>query len=97
VPFAAERAYLKEHPRDYEARLALARALWQADERQEALEAYTRLIRAGKLLENVIPDLESYLKQWPGVDVQRVLGDAYMKDGRLQEALDIYRRALETL
>jgi hypothetical protein len=96
-PFAAERAYLKEHPRDHKAWLALARALWQADERQEALEAYTRLIRAGKLLENVIPDLESYLKQWPGADVQRVLGDAYMKDGRLQEALDIYRRALETL
>jgi tetratricopeptide (TPR) repeat protein len=95
--FAAERAHLKEHPRDYEARLALARALWQAGERREALEAYTRLIRAGKHLESSIPDLESYLEQWPSVDVQRVLGDAYMKDGRLEEALDLYRRALEKL
>ncbi len=96
-PFAAERAYLKDHPRDYEARLALARALWQASEQQEALEAYSRVIRSGKLLESVIPDLEKYLEQWPDVSTQRVLGDAYMKEGRLQEALDIYRRALESL
>jgi len=96
-PFAAEQAYLKKHPRDYKARLALARALWQAGEQQEALEAYTRVIRFGKSLENVISDLEVYLEQRPDVSIQRVLGDAYMKDGRLQEALDVYRRALETL
>jgi tetratricopeptide (TPR) repeat protein len=96
-PFTDEKAHLKKHPRDYDAWLALAQALWQADERAESLEAYGRLIRAGKLLEPVISDLESYLRQWPGVDVQRALGDAYMKDGRLQEALDVYRRALETL
>jgi tetratricopeptide (TPR) repeat protein len=96
-PFAAERAYLKQHSRDYEAWLALARALWQADERQKALEAYSRVIRAGKLLDSVIPDLQGYVKQWPNVSTQRVLGDAYMKDGQLREALDIYRHALETL
>jgi cytochrome c-type biogenesis protein CcmH/NrfG len=96
-PFAAERAHVKEHPRDYEAWLALARALWQADERQEALEAYARVIRAGKLLESVMADLEEYVVQWPDASTQRALGDAYMKDGRVQEALDIYRRALETL
>jgi len=96
-PFAAERAYLKQHPRAYKAWLTLARALWQAGERPEALEAYTRLIRSSKLLESLIPDLEQCLEQWPDVSTQRVLGDAYMKDGRLQEALDIYRHALETL
>nr|HID14568.1 tetratricopeptide repeat protein [Anaerolineae bacterium] len=96
-PFEAERAYLKEHPRDYEAWLTLAQRLWQADERAEALEAYTRVIRSGKFLEIVIPALEEYVEQWPDVSTQRVLGDAYMKDGRLKEALDIYRRALESL
>jgi cytochrome c-type biogenesis protein CcmH/NrfG len=94
---AAKRAYLKEHPRDYEAWLTLARALWKTDKRQEALEAYTRMIRSSKLLEDVIPDLEGYLEQQPEISTQRVLGDAYMKDGRLQEALDLYRQALETL
>jgi tetratricopeptide (TPR) repeat protein len=96
-PFAAERGYLKDHPRDYEVWLALARALWQADERQDSLEAYTRVIRAGKLLDSVTADLEGYVGQWPDTSTQRVLGDAYMKGGRLQKALDIYRRALETL
>jgi tetratricopeptide (TPR) repeat protein len=96
-PFAAERAHLKGHPRDYEAWLALARALWQAGEQEEALRAYTRVIRAGKFLESVVPDLEGYMEQEPDVSTQRVLGDAYMRDGRLQDALDIYRRALETL
>jgi tetratricopeptide (TPR) repeat protein len=95
--FAAERAYLKEHPRDHEARLALARALWQTGEREEALEAYYRVIRVGKFLDSVIPELEEYLEQWPSVGMQRVLGDAYMKDGRLQDALDLYRLALESL
>jgi tetratricopeptide (TPR) repeat protein len=96
-PLAAQRAHLKEHPRDYEAWLALARALWQAGERPEALEAYTRVIRAGKLLEDVTADLEEYVEQWPDAGTQRALGDAYMKGGRLREALGIYRRALETL
>jgi len=96
-PFAAERAHLKEHPRDYEAWLALARSLWQAGEQREALEAYTRVIRPGKFLESVVSDLEECVEQDPDVSARRVLGDAYMKDGRLQDALDIYRRALETV
>ena len=96
-PFAVERAYLEENPRDYKAWLSLARALWQADERTGALEAYARVIRSGKLVESVIPDLEGYVEQWPDVHVQQILGDAYMKDGRLQEALSLYRQALEKL
>ncbi|MDY6878265.1 MAG: hypothetical protein SWK90_18935, partial [Chloroflexota bacterium] len=96
-PFTVEREYLKKHPRDYETWLALARALWQANEQEEALEIYTRVIRAGKFLEGIITTLERYVEQQPDVSTQRVLGDAYMKDDRLQEALDIYRQTLEDL
>ena len=96
-PLDDQRAYVKEHRRDYEAWLALARALWQAGERQEALEAYSRVIRGGKLLDGVTTDMEEHVEEWPDPSVQRVLGDTYMKDGQLQKALDIYRRALETL
>ena len=95
--FAAERAHLQEHPRDYEAWLALARALWQDDERQEALGAYGHVIRSAELVGSVITDLEGYVAQWPDVGTQQMLGDAYMRDGRPQEALDIYRRALRAL
>ena len=96
-PYAAERRYLKDHSRDYDAWLALARTLWQDGEREESREAYSRVIRAGKLLESVIDDLEGYVGQKAEAGTQRVLGDAYMKDGRLRQALDTYRSALETL
>jgi tetratricopeptide (TPR) repeat protein len=96
-PFAAEKAYLKENPRDYDARLNLARAQWQAGKRGEALEAYSRLVRAGKLLDIVTTELEEYLEQWPDVSTQRVLGDAYMKSNQLDRALNLYREALENL
>jgi hypothetical protein len=96
-PFAAEKAYLKEHPRDHKARLNLARVLWQAGRRKEALEAYSRLVRAGKWLDVVTTELEEYLEQWPDVSTQRVLGDAYMKSNQLEKALGLYRQALENL
>jgi tetratricopeptide (TPR) repeat protein len=96
-PFAAEKAYLKENPRDYDARLNLARALWQTGRRREALEAYSRLVRAGKGLDVVITELEEYLEKWPDVSTQRVLGDAYMKSNQLDKALSLYRQALENL
>jgi tetratricopeptide (TPR) repeat protein len=96
-PFAVEKAYLKENPRDYGARLNLARALWQAGRRREALEAYSRLVRAGKELDVVTAELEEYLEQWPDVSTQRVLGDAYMKSDQLEKALALYRQALESL
>ena len=96
-PFAPEKAYLKENPRDYDARLNLARALWQAGKRKESLEAYSRLVRAGKELDVVTTELEEYLEQWPDVSTQRVLGDAYMKNNQLEKALDLYRQALENL
>jgi tetratricopeptide (TPR) repeat protein len=96
-PFAAPMAYLKENPRDYDARLELARRLWQVDRREESLEAYSRLIRAGRELDVVIEELEEYLEQWSDVSTQRVLGDAYMKNNQLDKALALYRQALESL
>jgi tetratricopeptide (TPR) repeat protein len=71
--------------------------MWQANEREGSLEAYSRVIRSGRHLDMVIQELEAYLRQWDDASTRRVLGDAYMKDGRLQEALDLYRQALDTL
>jgi tetratricopeptide (TPR) repeat protein len=95
--FVAERAYLKENPRDFEAWLSLARDLWRAEQQEDALEAYGRLIRYGEKLDDVIGDLEKRAKKTEGAAARRALGDAYMKAGRLDEALDIYRRALNGL
>jgi len=94
---AERKSYLKKHPRDYQAWLKLAQTLQQSNQWEEALEAYSHLIRAGQLLEEVILDLEKRVKQRADVSTWRVLGDAYMKGGRLQEALEVYRKALEAL
>jgi cytochrome c-type biogenesis protein CcmH/NrfG len=94
---AARRAYAEEHADDHDAWLDLGRVLWQADRRATAVETYDHLIARGKLLDDVIPDLEDYAQQRPEVEVQRALGDAYVKADRLADALDIYRRALASL
>jgi tetratricopeptide (TPR) repeat protein len=93
----AQQAYAEEHPEDYEALLELGRVLWQADRREDAMEAYERLIRKGKLLDDVIADLEDYTEQWPDARVMQSLGDAYVRADRLQDALETYREALASL
>jgi tetratricopeptide (TPR) repeat protein len=94
---ASRRAYAEEHPDDHEARLELGRVLWQADERQEAVEVYETLIGRSKLLDDAIADLEDYKEQGVDAQVMQALGDAYVKADRLQDALDIYRQALASL
>jgi len=94
----ALRAYVRSHPRDHEARLNLARALWQAGLYADSLEAYSRLLKAGRLLDEVLADMEAHVAERPNDPaVRRVLGDAYMRADRLADALAAYREALELL
>ena len=95
--FADERLRVASNPRDYDTWLVLARGLWGVGEREESMGAYDRLIQGGKQLSEVIEDLENLVSQSATVQVRRMLGDAYMKDGRLREALDVYRAAMNTL
>jgi cytochrome c-type biogenesis protein CcmH/NrfG len=63
-----------------------------------ALQHYDKLIRRGKLLEEIIRDLREALYRYPvEVTVWQTLGDAYMRGNRLQEALDAYTKAEELL
>ncbi|MEL6310411.1 MAG: hypothetical protein AAFQ52_19885, partial [Chloroflexota bacterium] len=70
------------------------------DDLDGALRDYELVIRANKALSQVEKELQrladdnSYKKN-PAVN--RVLGDVLMRQGKLQEALDIYRRALNML
>ncbi len=88
-------AYVETNESDYEARLELARALWSTGDVNEAIEHYVRLIRTSDLLDQVIDDLESYTEQAPeDPRPLQTLGDAYMKDGELDRALQAYKRAM---
>jgi hypothetical protein len=63
-----------------------------------ALEAYGKLIKKGRFLDEVIFDLRDALYRYPvEVSIWQSLGDAYMRANRLQDALDAYTKAEELL
>ena len=63
-----------------------------------ALQAYEKLIKKGRLLDEVIYDLREALYRYPvEVSIWQALGDAYMRANRLQDALDAYTKAEELL
>ena len=63
-----------------------------------ALENYSRLIKKGRFLDEVIFDLRDATYRFPvDVDIWQSLGDAYMRANRLQDALDAYTKAEELL
>ncbi|MGQ9523024.1 MAG: tetratricopeptide repeat protein, partial [Anaerolineae bacterium] len=98
VPVETLRAHLRAHPRDHEARLNLARALWEAGLYADSLEAYSRVLRTGKFLDEVLADMEAHVAERPNDPAaRRVLGDVYMRAERLADALAEYRTALDLL
>lgn len=60
--------------------------------------AYEALVSRGAHLDSVINDVEMVIRSFPSnYRLYQVKGDAMMRDGRLQGALDSYRKALERL
>jgi tetratricopeptide (TPR) repeat protein len=63
-----------------------------------ALGVYGKLIKKGRLLDEVIFDLREALYRYPvEVIIWQALGDAYLRANRLQDALDAYTKAEELL
>jgi len=86
---------LSIRPDDHEMRLALARAWRDEGCFEDADEHYAALIQADQYLDSVVEDLEAVVSdQEAGHQAWTVLGDAYMKQGRLSDAMEAYRRAL---
>jgi tetratricopeptide (TPR) repeat protein len=78
--------------------LGQARSELSGNNPSSAMESYSRLIRKGRLLDEVIFDLRDALYRFPvDVDIWQSLGDAYMRANRLQDALDAYTKAEELL
>jgi len=96
--FATYRQRLEEEPGDHASRLALARTLRIHGEIAPSLDHYETLIENAQLLEDVSNDLALLVEEQPYQPrVRRLLGDTLMRQGRLQDALDAYRTALEQL
>jgi tetratricopeptide (TPR) repeat protein len=79
---------------DFAARLDLARTYWATGNREGAYTEYLALVNAGEFTKETMADLETIVDVHDQTDWHRMLGDVYMKAGRLSSALDQYRRAL---
>jgi len=78
--------------------LAAARKHWAKAEPASAADAYSLLITRHRLLEEVIADLEQIAAQAQDtVKWLQLLGDAYVRAGRLELALGAYRLALRQI
>jgi uncharacterized protein Smg (DUF494 family) len=58
---------------------------------------YRTLLESGDDVGALVMELEQSVEETPNRALYQLLGDAYMQSGRLQPALDSYRRALEAL
>ncbi|MCX6033973.1 MAG: tetratricopeptide repeat protein [Chloroflexi bacterium] len=78
--------------------LAAAQAALDARQLNESMQAYARLIKKNRLLDEVIHDLREAIYRFPvDIIVWQTLGDASMRANRLQDALDAYTKAEELL
>ncbi len=96
VQAALER--LAVRPNDHAARLLVARAYAAQGQVSEALAHYQHLVTVDDVLAQVVEDLESLAVREPHLArIYQLLGDAFMHQGRLNEALGAYRQALQML
>lgn len=97
---AVELSALPAPPPGLAAGFNSARGKLAAGRLSDALNDYETLLRANIGLDLVAADMRWLLEQpqfRDNASVHRVLGDALMRQGHLQQALDIYRHALKLL
>ncbi|CAG0931130.1 hypothetical protein TFLX_02007 [Thermoflexales bacterium] len=87
-------ARIYQNPEDHATRLDLARTYWATGNREGAYTEYLALVTAGEFTKETMADLETIVEIYDQTDWHRMLGDVYMKAGRLPSALEQYRRAL---
>ena len=79
-------------------RLRHARELVSQNRHMDSLTHYESLIDDNAALDDVITDMRTLVSTQPKEPrVRRLLGDAHLRQGNLQEALDTYRGALDQL
>jgi competence ComEA-like helix-hairpin-helix protein len=83
---------------DNEAVLAQARQNMDAGQSADAASQYAQMIKKNYRLDTIIHELQDALYRYPvDIGVWQTLGDAYMRNDNLQEALDAYTKAEELL
>ena len=101
VPVAVSETIPEEAPAPETKRsedvLERSRQALASGDTQVAVELYGDLVKRKKSLESVIEDLRIAVDRTPdNPDLWQVLGDAYMRDDQTDEAINAYRKGMET-
>jgi len=87
-------AQIEADPENDTLRLAVARMSRAMQDTSQSLEHYRQLIRRGSLLDDIVDDLRDLIAESDDPSLQRklhrLLGDAFMKQHRVREAMDAY-------
>ncbi|MHB8627765.1 MAG: tetratricopeptide repeat protein [Aggregatilineales bacterium] len=85
-------------PIEHTQRLQQARTLVAQQQYKDSLPHYQSLIDSEVHLDDVISDMQTVIAAQPNdLRSRRLLGDAHLRKGNLQSALDAYRSALDQL
>lgn len=87
-----------EWPADADEQLKLARTARDKGEWDKAIPIYDSLVSKGVYLGKIIEDIQQAIKTHSAnYQLYQLMGDAMMRDGRLQSALNAYREAMAKL
>ncbi|HLD93839.1 MAG TPA: tetratricopeptide repeat protein [Anaerolineales bacterium] len=96
-PVKPKKAALKAR-QEAPSRLEIARQSLNNGKLGEAADHYGYLLRRRWLIKDVIADLDAAVHRHPGdATLWQTLGDAYMRNNQLRQALDCYNRAKDLL
>ncbi|MFQ5945930.1 MAG: tetratricopeptide repeat protein [Anaerolineae bacterium] len=92
-PEGASAETVEETPLDIDSLLQVARDYLERGDLDASVEHYHRLVHGSSgVPAEAMEDLEDLMERAPDqLEIQQLLGDAYMRAGRLQEALRLYR------
>ena len=91
---------LHGNPANHTLRLSLARISGQIGQTEAAIQQYKNIVRQNVLLDVVVADLDDLLGETDDSTamqrIHRLLGDAYSKQGRIDEAMTEYNWTYDT-
>lgn len=91
-------SYAAQRVLDASATLENARSLQRSGDLESSLQQYESLIVRNSDLDSAVDDLTNLVRiHRENPVIHRLLGDGYVRQGRLQQALDTYREALNYL
>lgn len=98
TPVRASPAPVQVTAIDIPGTLSRARSFASGNDLDNSLVHYEQLIRANAELDTIVADMTALAEKFKtSAPILRILGDGLMRQGKLQAALDTYRKALNQL